>query len=189
MKVERPRARLSDAPTRLNSRSTSPSVAARRGHEAAGLREHDDQRVLAQEGRLAAHVRAGDQPQPRSFGESAQSLATKRSPACAQRRLDHRMAAALDLETGVVDERRAAHQPPSAARSASAGGDVEPGERVGGGGDRLARGERASPISSSRCAASAASAWRAGLRRPAARLLVQLGRVEAHRRRPASGGG
>jgi hypothetical protein len=36
---------------------------AARGDEAAGLGEHNDQRRLAQEGRFAAHVRPGDQPQ------------------------------------------------------------------------------------------------------------------------------
>ncbi len=36
-----------------------------RRNEGAHLREHDDQRVLAQEGRLTAHVRAGDQPDMR----------------------------------------------------------------------------------------------------------------------------
>ena len=33
-------------------------------HEGAGLCHHRDQRVLAQEGRLAGHVGAGQQPQP-----------------------------------------------------------------------------------------------------------------------------
>src|SRR3954471_11937897 len=78
MKVERPRARLSEAPTRLNNRSTRPRGACaagtneparagarrRRGHDRAGRGEHRDQRILAEEGRLAAHVRAGDEPQP-----------------------------------------------------------------------------------------------------------------------------
>ena len=59
MKVERPRARSSAAPTRLNSRSTMPICAARGRNEGADLRQHDDQRVLAEEGRLAGHVRAG----------------------------------------------------------------------------------------------------------------------------------
>ncbi len=33
-------------------------------HEGTGLRHHRDQRVLAEEGRLAGHVGAGQQPQP-----------------------------------------------------------------------------------------------------------------------------
>ena len=62
MKVERPRARSSAAPTRENSRSTTPICAALRRHEAAHLREHRDQRVLPQERRLAGHVGPGEQP-------------------------------------------------------------------------------------------------------------------------------
>ena len=62
MKVERPRARSSAAPTRLNSLSTMPICARFRRHERAHLRQDRDQRVLAQEGRFARHVRAGDEP-------------------------------------------------------------------------------------------------------------------------------
>ena len=158
MKVERPRARLSDAPTRLNRRSTRPSVALVGGDVAAGLGEHRDQRVLAQEGRLAAHVRAGDQPQPRSSRDRPQSLATKRSPVCATRRLDHRMAPALDLEAGVIDERR-----PRPAALGGALGERRRRRRAGRAHRRSRRSPRgaasAAAVSSSRCAASAASAW------------------------------
>ena len=135
MKVERPRARLSEAPTRLNSRSTRPSLRPRRGHVGAGLGEQDDQGVLAQEGRFAAHVRAGDQPQPRVFGQGA-IIGDEARAARLQRLLDHRMAARLDLEAGLLVEARPA---PAALGGAlgQRGGDVEPGERVGGGGDRL----------------------------------------------------
>ena len=63
MKVERPRARSSAAPTRLNSWSTTPISRRRRRHERAHLRQHRDQRVLPQVGRLAGHVRPGDQPE------------------------------------------------------------------------------------------------------------------------------
>ena len=63
MKVERPRARSSAAPTRENRRSTTPMLGALGGHEAAGLGEDRDQRVLAQERALAGHVRPGQQPQ------------------------------------------------------------------------------------------------------------------------------
>ena len=131
MKVERPRARLSDAPTRLNSRSTRPSFARCGGHEAARLGEHDDQRVLAQEGRLAAHVRAGDQPEPVVGSDSGRSLATKRSP-------DLASAASTTGWRPPSTSRQARrrgrgrHQPPSTARSASAAATSMPGERVGG---------------------------------------------------------
>jgi hypothetical protein len=49
------------APTRLNSGRRRRCARSRR-HEGAHLGEDGDQRVLAQEGRLAAHVRAGHQP-------------------------------------------------------------------------------------------------------------------------------
>ena len=85
MKVERPRARSSAAPTRENSRSTTPICARLRRHEAAHLRQHGDQRVLAQEGRFARHVRAGEQPDAARAssaggGERSQSLAMNGAP-------------------------------------------------------------------------------------------------------------
>ena len=108
MKVERPRARSSAAPTRLNSRSTTPIRARLRRHEGAHLRQHGDQRVLAQEGRLARHVGAGDQrqPPPSSCAPRGRSHWRRRLAARGERRLDHRMAAGLDREgERVVDER------------------------------------------------------------------------------------
>ena len=79
MKVERPAARSSPAPTRLNRRSTMPICAVFRRHEGAHLRQDGDQRVLAQEGRFAGHVGTGDQPQPaRCLRRTrSQSLGTK----------------------------------------------------------------------------------------------------------------
>ena len=62
MKVDRPRARSSAAPTRLKSWLTRPICAACAGTKAAHLRQQRDQRVLPQEGRLARHVRPGQQP-------------------------------------------------------------------------------------------------------------------------------
>ena len=111
------------------------------GHEAAGLGEHRDQRVLAQEGRFAAHVRAGDQPQPRRFGQAADRW----------RRSARRPARSAASTTG--------WRPPSTSKQAASSnvgrrpaalgralgqrrGDVEPGERVGGRGDRLGRAQR-----------------------------------------------
>ena len=60
MKVDSPPARLSEAPTRVKRRSTTPISAAGRRHEAAHLRQQRDQRDLAQVGRLAGHVGPGD---------------------------------------------------------------------------------------------------------------------------------
>ena len=70
---------------------------ARGGDEAAGLGEHGDQRGLAQEGRLAAHVGAGDQPQP-VVGPERQIVGDEALAGCRAARFDHRVAAALDLE-------------------------------------------------------------------------------------------
>jgi hypothetical protein len=59
MKVERPRARLSDAPMRVKMRSISGSGGFG-GHERTHLRQDRDQRRLPQISGLAAHVGAGD---------------------------------------------------------------------------------------------------------------------------------
>ena len=100
MKVERPRARLSDAPTRLNKRSTMPTLArlagtklpawARTAISAAWRRKVDLPPML---GPVISHSR--------SLGPSERSLATKRSPMSRERGFDHRMPPALDLEAGL----------------------------------------------------------------------------------------
>ena len=61
MKVLSPRARLSLAPTRVRTRSTTPMRALAAGDEAAHLRQDDRQRDLPHERRLARHVGAGDE--------------------------------------------------------------------------------------------------------------------------------
>src|SRR5215204_1298042 len=75
------------------------------GHEGADLGEHDDERVLAQIGRLAAHVRAGDQRDAARLGAracpGAREVAVVRDEGdavAAQCRLDHRVASARDPE-------------------------------------------------------------------------------------------
>jgi hypothetical protein len=100
MKVERPRARSSAAPTRENSRSTMPIWAmspARRSPSAPD----GDQRVLAQEGRFTAHVGAGQQPdRPIALAVMRRQIAgigdERARRLAAQRLLDDRMAAAVD---------------------------------------------------------------------------------------------
>ena len=74
MKVERPRARSSAAPTRLNRRSTTPICAAAAGTKRAHLRQDGNQRVLPQERALAGHVGAGQQPEPPVVAARSQSL-------------------------------------------------------------------------------------------------------------------
>ena len=61
MKVERPRARSSAAPTRREQPVHHADARGFRRHRQAGLGEHDDQRVLPQEGGFAGHVRPGQQ--------------------------------------------------------------------------------------------------------------------------------
>ena len=72
----------------------------------------------------------------RSFGPRLQIVGDEALAALRQRLLDHRMAAALDLQAGLIGQRRRAPLPLGGARGI-AGGDVDPGQRVGGGGDRL----------------------------------------------------
>ena len=103
MKVERPRARSSAAPTRLNSRSMTPMRASRRRHEASDLRHDGDQRVLAQERRLAGHVGAGDEPHARrSRLPRARQVAVigdeGRRRRASKRILHHRVTARADAE-------------------------------------------------------------------------------------------
>ena len=63
MKVERPRARSSAAPTRAEQAVDDADRGARSpARSDPDLRQHGDQRVLAQEGGLAGHVRPGHQP-------------------------------------------------------------------------------------------------------------------------------
>ncbi len=157
----------------------------RRRHEGARLGKQDDQGILAQEGRFAAHIGPGDQPQPRVFrqgtivGDEARAISL-------QGVFDHRMAARLDFEAGEILEPR----PAPAALGGTLGerrGDIEPGERVGGGSDRLGAIQR---FGGQRRKMLGLHAERLlpGLGDPHG-LLVQLGRVEADHARPASGGG
>ena len=129
MKVDRPRARLSDAPTRLNRRSIRPIRRARRRDVATGLGEQHDQRRLAQEGRLAAHVRAGDQPQA-IVGTQRDIIGDEALAGFGKRALDHRMPPALDLQAGLVVQ---FGQAPAALGGALGigGGDIDPRDRVG----------------------------------------------------------
>ena len=68
MKVDSPRARSSDAPTREKIRSTTPIAGAPGRNEAAGLRHQHEQGGLPQIGRLAAHVGSGEQDDLRALG-------------------------------------------------------------------------------------------------------------------------
>lgn len=61
---------------------------------AARLRKNHDQRILSQEGGFAAHIGAGDQPEP-VFGTQTAIVGDKGLPFLPQRVLDHRMSAAM----------------------------------------------------------------------------------------------
>ena len=136
MKVERPRARSSAAPTRLNRRSTAPREQARAARN-NGLREHRDQRVLPQEGALAGHVGAGEQPQP-GAGRKGAIVGDELAVAGAHS-LDDRVAPALDMEVGSVVHFRPAIAAFDSERGAG-GGDVDFGEGGCGGGDVVGAG-------------------------------------------------
>jgi len=69
-------------------------------HIGAGLGEDGDQRVLPEEGRLAGHVGAGDEPQPALRPEVAVIGDEAAGLAFDQRRLDHRVTAADDGKVG-----------------------------------------------------------------------------------------
>ena len=98
----------------------------------AGLGEHDDEGVLAQERRFAGHVGAGEQQHAAVRGEVA--VVGHEGGGAGQRGFDDGMAAGADLEVFVVGDDGAA---PGAALGEFCGGlhDVEEGERVGAGGE------------------------------------------------------
>ena len=105
-------------------------------YEGACLREHDDQSVLAQEGRFTAHIGAGDKPKPVGFGQR-HIIGDEAFAAFRQRRLDHRMSPAPYVEARFVGDVRpapvVAHRMVGERR-----GDVDPREHVAARGDRLA---------------------------------------------------
>ena len=136
MKVLRPRARSSAAPTRLNSRSTTPIAAALGRHRQPGLGE-DRRPARSAAGRWtcppcsarSAAARAGPASRSQSFGTNAAEPA--------ERRLHHRMPAGLDQELVAIGHRRAA--PASRARRASRADCATSStrQRVGAGGERV----------------------------------------------------
>ncbi len=139
------------------------------------MRQHRDQRVLAEKGRLTAHVRARHQPEPRAFRQRTVIGDEPLARAC-HRRLDHRMTAARHVETAVVDQ----FGPHPAALDRALGQparDIQPGQRVRRRGDPFARGERGG---GQFLQMRGLGGQRMGARlRDLAGDLVQLGRVEA----------
>ena len=123
MKVDWPRARSSEAPTRVKMRSTSRDCARSRRHEGARLRQQHDQRHLPQVGGLAGHVRAGEHDELRSarrrgrrrWGRSAPPRAA-RPPGGGRR---------VAISSSPVVRRRAGRSVARAAVSARAASDVQ----------------------------------------------------------------
>ncbi len=120
------------APARQIVRSADPAeqavgdadLGAGRRHETPCLRQQQDQRVLAQEGRFAAHIGPADQPQPVVLRQHA-IIGDEALIAARQGLLDHRVAPGRDGETGLVDQFGPA---PAALDGAfgEAGGDIDP---------------------------------------------------------------
>ncbi len=148
-------------------------------HEAARLRQYRDQRVLAQKGGFAAHIGAGDEPQPRVRPQGA-IIRHKAFAAPGKGVFDHRVAPARHLEHRVIGERGPC---PAGFHRAfgKRGGDIKPGQRIGGGGNRRAPGER------QRGQFLEMRRFRRQRMRTGLchfeRHFVQVGRVEAHRTR------
>ena len=97
------------------------------GNEAAGLGQDDDQGVLAQVGRLAAHVRAGDDQDLFAFRGDAQVVGNE---AAARGGLDDRMPAVLDADGRAVVDLRA-HVAAALGQLAAGGQHVQHGDQVG----------------------------------------------------------
>ena len=106
MNVDSPRARLSPAPTRVNTRSQTPMRALRAGDEAAHLRQDDRQRHLADQRRLARHVRAGDDQHLLRRWIQADVVGDER--AGRRQALDDRMAGVGQIDDAAVVDVRAA---------------------------------------------------------------------------------
>src|SRR6185437_996895 len=80
-----------------------PDLRARRWNERPGLRQDRDQRRLAKKGRLAPHVRPGDQPQP-IVAAHRQIVRHEPLTGLPERTFDDRVSTAFDLQTSLVGE-------------------------------------------------------------------------------------
>jgi hypothetical protein len=134
MNVDCALARSSAAPMRVWIASIGPSRHDACGDVRADRREQHDQRDLAHERALAAHVRPGDDEHAAGGVEPA-VVGDEGRAGLGEARLDDRMAAALDLDQRLLDEARPA--PVGASRHLGERGQrVERRERARDGGDR-----------------------------------------------------
>ena len=76
-------------------------------NEGPHLRHDHDQRALAQECRLARHIRSGQKPDALIIARQRQIIGDERRAACLrQYGLDHWMTALLDIDAqGAIDDR------------------------------------------------------------------------------------
>ena len=140
MKVERPPARSSEAPTRENRRSTRPSRALSAGTNSPAWASTTSSAFCRRKVDLPAMFGPVSR-QIRRPGERSQSFGTKAGPLGAgQRRGDHRVAAGGDAEIRPLGQLRPA---PAALGGEFGGGgmDVDLGQRLGGRGDAGGGGE------------------------------------------------
>ena len=153
-----------------------PEPGAGGGDKGAGLGKDGDQRGLAEERRLAAHVWAGNQPQPVVRSER-EIVGNEAVAAVLERGLDHGVPAATDLEARFVGELRPG---PSAFGGAMgmACRDVDPRNGVRRGGDLRSGGDgQSAELLGVRGFRSKGAA--SGLDHLCG-FLMQLGRVESH---------
>ena len=138
MKVERPRARSSPAPTRAEQAVHHAEAEALGRHEGARLGQDGEKRVLAQERRFAGHVRPGDDGEARTAHPAAVQLAVVGCVGIARPAhggLDHRVAGGLGFEGEAGVDLRA-HGFSLRRPFGQGRGDVQRGEGGGGGLDR-----------------------------------------------------
>ena len=188
MKVERPPARSSAAPTREKSRSTRPSRAASAGTKSPAWASTTISAFCRSKVDLPAMFGPVSR-QMRRPGERSQSFGTKAGAAClaGQRGVDHRVAAGVDGEVRPLGQLRPA---PAALGGELGGGgvDVDLGQRLGGGGDAGGGGE-----AEARAGARAMASRAAPPARPASdsrrSSVGQRGAGEADGHWPWSGGG
>ena len=140
MKVERPPAMSSAAPTRENSRSHQADPGRLRRHEQPGLGQHHEQRVLPEEGGFAGHVRPGQQTEALAGRQVAVVRHEGPGAVAGQRRLHHRVAAGDDGELRPLGQLRPA--PAGIGGQFGGGGmDIDLGQRRRRGGDAGGGGE------------------------------------------------
>ena len=130
MKVDSPRASMSDAPTRVKMRSVRPMTASDGGDERPGVSHQRDQGTLAEVGRLAAHVGPGQEDDLGGFGIEVGVVGNERRVAL--QLLQHRVPPLADGDAHFVRHRRptVAPAPGAVGKGGSARRDARLAEAV-----------------------------------------------------------